>query len=157
MTVQTRSINHYFSRLRLLSNWSIYTIPINTLRFQLNSYQMKMVYIAEKEELQELIRESIRQEIETFLKGINQKTIPERLSLVEAAQYLGVSKSTMYRFTHTKKIPYYKFGRSVFFYTKEIDDYLREYSIRHKSHNEIEREAIEYLSKAAQRRIGRLR
>lgn len=48
-----------------------------------------MVYIAEKEELQALIKESIHEEIESFLKGLNQKTIPERLSLVEAAQYLG--------------------------------------------------------------------
>jgi len=118
---------------------------------------MKIVYIAEKEELQELIKESIHEEIETFLKGLNQKTIPERLSLVEAAQYLGVSKSSMYKFTHTKKIPYYKFGRSVFFYTKEIDDWLRENSIRHKSHDEIEKEAIEYLSKAAGKKINRLR
>jgi excisionase family DNA binding protein len=116
---------------------------------------MKIVYIAEKEELQELIKESIHDEIETFLKGLNQKTIPERLSLPEAAQYLGVSKSTMYQFTHTRKIPYYKFGRSVYFYTKEIDDWLKENSFRHKSHNEIEKEAIEYISKAAGRKINR--
>lgn len=117
---------------------------------------MKIVYIAEKEELQELIKESIHEEIEAFLKGLNQKTIPERLSLPEAAQYVGVSKSTMYQYTHVRKIPYYKFGRSIFFYTKEIDDCLKENSIRHKSHNEIEREAIEYLSKAAGKKINRL-
>ena len=118
---------------------------------------MKIVYIAEKEELQKLIKESIHEEIETFLKGLNQKTIPERLSLPEAAQYLGVSKSAMYKFTHTKKIPYYKFGRSVYFNTKEIDAWLMENSVRHKSRNEIEREAIDYLSKAARKKINRLR
>lgn len=106
---------------------------------------MKIVYIAEKEELQELVKECIHEEIEIFLKGLNQKIIPERLSLLEAAEYLRVSKSTMYKFTHTRRIPYYKFGRSVFFYTKELDDWLKENSLRHKSHNEIEREAIEYL------------
>jgi len=118
---------------------------------------MKIVYIAEKEELQELIKESIHEEIETFLKGLKQKTIPERLSLVEAAHYLGVSKSTMYQYTHARKIPYYKFGRSIFFYTKDIDSCLKENSIRHKSHNEIEREAIEYLSKAAGKKLNRQR
>lgn len=113
---------------------------------------MKIVYIAEKEELQELVKECIHEEIETFLKGLNQKTIPERLSLVEAAQYLGVSKSTMYQYTHARKIPYYKFGRSIFFYTKEIDDCLMENSIRYKSHKGIEQEAIDYLSKAAKKK-----
>jgi hypothetical protein len=37
---------------------------------------MKIVYIAEKEDLQELIKESIYDEIHFFLKGLNQKTIP---------------------------------------------------------------------------------
>jgi excisionase family DNA binding protein len=116
---------------------------------------MKIVYIAEKEELQELIKESIHQEIENFLKGLNTKTIPERLNLIEAAQYLGITKSTMYKFTHTRKIPYYKFGKYVFFKTKEIDDWLIENSVRHKSKDEIEREAIEYLSKAAGKKVNR--
>ena len=47
---------------------------------------MKIVYIAEKEELEELIRESVRQEIGAFLKSMNQKTTPDRLTLSEAAQ-----------------------------------------------------------------------
>ena len=44
------------------------------------------------EELQALIKESIHEEIESILKGFNQKPIPERLSLSEAAQYLGITK-----------------------------------------------------------------
>jgi hypothetical protein len=32
---------------------------------------MKIVYIAEKKELQALIKESFREEIDTFLKGLN--------------------------------------------------------------------------------------
>jgi len=55
------------------------------------------VYIAEEEELQALIKESIHEEIEAFLKGLNTKTISEKLSLIEAAQYLGVSKSAIYK------------------------------------------------------------
>src|SRR5450759_5440911 len=94
---------------------------------------MKIVYIAEKEELQELIKESIHEEIEAFLKGLNQKTIPERLSLVEAAQYLGVSKSYMYKVTHTRLIPFNKFGKRIFFYTQELDDWLKNNAPRYKS------------------------
>ena len=99
---------------------------LSTLLFISNIYLMKIVYIAEKEELQALIKESIHEEIEAFLKGLNQKTIPERLSLVEAALYLGVSKSTLYKFTHTRKIPYYKFGRAALFITKELDEWIKQ-------------------------------
>jgi len=116
---------------------------------------MKIVYIAEKEELQALIKESIHEEIEAFLKGLNQKTIPERLSLVEAAQYLGVSKSYMYKVTHTRLIPFYKFGKRVFFYTKELDNWLMENSPRYKSKGEIENEASEYLSNVARKKLNR--
>jgi excisionase family DNA binding protein len=72
-------------------------------------------------------------EIESILKGLNQKTIPERLSLVEAAQYLGVSKSYMYKLTHTRAIPFNKFGKRVIFYTKELDEWIKQNAIRVKT------------------------
>lgn len=108
---------------------------------------MKIVYIAEKEELQALIKESIHEEIEAFLKGLNQKTIPERMNLVEASQYLGISKSGMYKYTHERRIPYHKMGKRVFFYTKDIDEWLKEQSSRIKSRVEIEKEANAYIIK----------
>jgi excisionase family DNA binding protein len=116
---------------------------------------MKIVYIGEKEELQSLIKDSIHDEIEAFLKGLNHKTIPERLSLVEAAQYLGVSKSYMYKITHTRMIPFNKFGKRVFFYTKELDDWLKENSPHYKSRGEISREADEYLMNPARKKLNR--
>lgn len=116
---------------------------------------MKIVYIAEKEELQSLIKESIHEEIETFLKGLNQKTIHERMNLVETAQYLGVSKSAMYKFTMNRKIPFNKFGRRIFFYTKDIDNWLKENAPYYKSKDEISNEATEYLSYAAKKKLNR--
>jgi excisionase family DNA binding protein len=116
---------------------------------------MKIVYIAEKEELQELIKEAIHDEIETFLKGLNQKTIPERLSLVEAAQFLGVSKSTMYKHTFSKTIPFNKFGNRIFFYTQELDNWLKENAYRVKTKEEISRETDEFLSATAKRKLNR--
>ena len=48
---------------------------------------MKIVYIAEEEELKALIKGCIHEEIESILNGLNQqKTVPERLNLVEAAE-----------------------------------------------------------------------
>lgn len=112
---------------------------------------MKIVYIAEKEELQALIKESIHEEIQSFLKGLNQKTIPERMNLTEAAQYLGMTKSGMYKFTHERRIPYHKLGKRVFFYTKDIDEWLKEQSPRIKSRQELEREAASYIMKSKRR------
>jgi excisionase family DNA binding protein len=116
---------------------------------------MKTLYVAEKEELQQLIKECIHEEIQVILQSINQKTLPERLSLVEAAQYLGVSKSTMYGYTCARKIPYYKFGKRVYFYTKELEECIRNSSLRHKSSVEIANEASEYLSNAARKKLSR--
>jgi len=118
---------------------------------------MKIVYIAEKEELQALIKESVREEVESILKELSQKPLPERLSLAEAAQYLGITKSTMYGYTCARKVPYYKFGRRIFFYTKELEEWLRNTSNRHKSREEIEREASEYLSGVARKKLNRRR
>ena len=114
-----------------------------------------MVYQAGKPSKMYIIKESIHEEIETFLKGLNQKTIPERLSLIEAAQYLGVSKSTMYGYTCARKIPFYKFGRRVYFYTKELEDCIRNSSLRHKSRGEIEKEASEYIMFGARKKLNR--
>lgn len=67
---------------------------------------MKIVYIAEKEELEELIRESVRQEMEVLIKNMNQKPGPERLTLTEAAQFLGSKKPTMYGLNSARKNPF---------------------------------------------------
>ncbi len=110
---------------------------------------MKIVYIAEKEELEELIRESVRKEMEVLIKNMNQKTVPERLTLVEAAQYLGIKKPTMYGLTSARKIPFYKFGRGIFFYRKELDDWLSSNSHKFRTMDDL---ASEHLAKMAQRK-----
>jgi excisionase family DNA binding protein len=56
--------------------------------------------------------------MEVLIKNMNQKAVPERLTLSEAAQYLGIKKPTMYGLTSARKIPFYKFGRSIFFYRR---------------------------------------
>jgi excisionase family DNA binding protein len=118
---------------------------------------MKIVYIAIKEELQSIIKESIHEEIETILKRLDQKTIPERMNLADTAQYLGVSKSSMYKLTMTRKIPFNKFGRRIFFYTKDIDNWLKDNAPHYKSRDEIANEAAEYMSKVAKKKLDRRR
>lgn len=110
---------------------------------------MKIVYIAEKEELQELVRESIHWEIETFLKSVNQEKTPERLSLVDAARYMGIKRSTMYKLTSSRKIPFYKFGKGIIFEKKELDDWMTSQSHHYRTMEDL---ATEHLAKMAQRK-----
>lgn len=48
------------------------------------------------------------------------------LTLEEAALYIGISKSSMYKLTHGKEIPYTRpTGRKVFFDRNDLDTWLR--------------------------------
>jgi len=110
---------------------------------------MKIVYIAEKEELEELVRESVRQEIESLIKNLNQKTTPDRLTLVEAAQYLDIKKPMMYKLTSARKIPFYKLGKRIFFYKMELDEWIGNTSHHYRTMDDL---ASEQLAKMAQRK-----
>ena len=47
------------------------------------------------------------------------------LNLKEVVEYTGIKKSTIYHYTHTKKIPHSKpTGRAVFFDREKIDRWL---------------------------------
>jgi len=110
---------------------------------------MKIAYIAEKEELEELVRGSVRQELGALIKSMSQKTIPDRLTLSEAAQHIEIKRSTMYKLTSARKIPFYKLGRGIFFYKKELDDWLGNNSHRYRTMDDL---ASEHLAKMAQRK-----
>ncbi|PIP95046.1 MAG: excisionase [Bdellovibrio sp. CG12_big_fil_rev_8_21_14_0_65_39_13] len=47
------------------------------------------------------------------------------LSVQEIAQYLGISKETIYRWLDSKKIPAHKIGRQWKFKTHEVDQWVK--------------------------------
>ncbi len=66
------------------------------------------------------------------------------LTTVEAAHYLGVKPSYLYKMMMRRAIPYYKPGGKLCFFSREdLDAWLT--SIRIKSQNEIESEAARYI------------
>jgi len=66
------------------------------------------------------------------------------LNFKEAARYLDVSRSHLYKLTYTKQIPHYKpRGKQVFFERKELDQWLLQN--RQKTKAEIEQAAIDYV------------
>ncbi len=66
------------------------------------------------------------------------------LTTTEAAYYLGVKPSYLYKMMMQRAIPYYKPGGKLCFFSREdLDAWLT--SIRIKSQSEIESEAARYI------------
>jgi excisionase family DNA binding protein len=61
------------------------------------------------------------------------------LTLVEAAEFLGLSVSYMYKLTHWNKLPYYKpSGKLLYFKRQELEEWM----LQNKSTSQAEIEAI---------------
>jgi excisionase family DNA binding protein len=74
----------------------------------------------------------------------------ETLNLKEAAKYLNVSCSHLYKLTYSKQIPHYKpRGKQVFFERKELDRWLLQN--RQTTKAEMEQAAIDYVVKGGKR------
>ena len=76
--------------------------------------------------------------IEKLLRG--NKSV---LSLEEACQYTGISRSYLYKLTSTRKIPFSKpRGKMIYFCREKLDQWLL--SNERKSEKEIKAQAIDY-------------
>ncbi len=86
-------------------------------------------------------------EIENLFKQKNGITISteEILNLEKAAVYVGISKSTIYKYTSTKEIPHFKRGKRLFFKKVELDEWLTKNKV--SSRDEIDKLATEYILK----------
>lgn len=70
----------------------------------------------------------------------------EVLTSDEAARYMGVSKSYLYKLTMNQQIPHYKpMGKMCYFNRQELEQWLQ--SNRVSTANEIEQRAVNYLVK----------
>lgn len=70
----------------------------------------------------------------------------EVLASDEAARYMGVSKSYLYKLTMNQQIPHYKpMGKMCYFNRQELEQWLQ--SNRVSTANEIEQRAVNYLVK----------
>ena len=78
--------------------------------------------------------------IENLLKG----QIEKPLTIDEAAVYLDVAKSTLYKLTSAKKIPHYKSrGKRVYFAKGELNTWLCRNPV--KTTGQIEQQADDYI------------
>ena len=67
------------------------------------------------------------------------------MDVKDLSAYLKISASTIYKFTSTRSIPYYKNGKRLFFKREEINDWI--FTTKINSNYEIEKEANEYIRK----------
>lgn len=67
------------------------------------------------------------------------------LNLFEAAEYLSISKSYLYKLTSRKQIPYYKpNGKLIYFSKAELDKWILRN--RHRTTDELETEAQNFIN-----------
>ena len=88
------------------------------------------------------------QEIKNLLKEV-QGSPKEVLTSDEAAAYLGISKSALYKLTMGRKIPFYKSAKLCYFDRQEIIDWMK--SNRVATQEELAAKAREIVKKGGKR------
>lgn len=79
---------------------------------------------------------------------MNAPTYQKPLNVEEAADFLDLSKSHLYKLTSKGEIPHYKpTGKRLYFLIEDLLDYLK--SGRVKTTDEIEAEASRYIAEKA--------
>lgn len=97
--------------------------------------------------MQDIIIEKLTA-IENLLKGQTEKP----LTFDEAARYLDVSKSHLYKLTSANKIPHYKpQGKRIYFAKCELDTWLLRNPV--KTTADLEQEADDYLVSGGKRGV----
>lgn len=86
--------------------------------------------------------------IENLLKAVMKKdngtiVVTEVFNLNQAAEYVSLSKSAIYKKTSERNIPHFKQGKKLYFKRSELDDWLTGMKVSTKA--EIEKEAIDYI------------
>ena len=69
------------------------------------------------------------------------------LSLVEACEYLNVSKSHLYKLTHKNKLTFFKPGKKIYFLKSDLNNYL----LRNKrvGEQELKQKSIDYVTQGS--------
>ena len=93
---------------------------------------------------------NIQNEIEQIKKFIKEQNIlrKEVLTLEETALYLGQSKSSIYKLTSKREIPFYSPGGKIKYFRKpELDNWI--FSSKVSTNEEFESEVGDYLSRTS--------
>jgi excisionase family DNA binding protein len=75
------------------------------------------------------------------LKALTLKQNKPFLNILEASEYLKLSRYTLYRYCSLNLIPFYKLKSTTYFKIEELDAWVLDKNHKHKSNSEIESEA----------------
>ncbi|MEO7991908.1 MAG: helix-turn-helix domain-containing protein [Chryseolinea sp.] len=84
----------------------------------------------------------LREALTEILREVKHKAeanIPDILNVSEAAAFLKLQISTLYEKTATRLIPHFKKGNRLYFYRKDLEDWLREGRV--KTQRELQSDA----------------
>src|ERR1700756_237542 len=88
--------------------------------------------------------------IESLLKELKGQTVKadsiafEIMNINQTAEYIGIAKSTMYKFTSCRMIPHFKQGKKIYFKKSELDEWITKNKVMKRE--EIEIKAATYVS-----------
>ncbi len=79
-------------------------------------------------------------------------SVPETglFTVEQAAAFLCLTKSTVYKMTADRTIPHFKVSRRVYFKPPDLEEWVSKHKV--KTVQEIEQEAVNYLSKRYRRK-----
>lgn len=103
-----------------------------------------------EKEVGELKRQiaSLQRRLETVENVLD--SAKETLTLEEAARFMGIAKSSLYKMTHEQTIPYYKpNGKMVYFEKAVLTEWIRQNRVM--SQSEIDAAATKYLNQLSHR------
>jgi len=89
--------------------------------------------------------ESIEKQLKNLRDNQHSTFRPQIMTIEQVANYLSLSKTTIYGYTFRNTIPYAKRGKRLYFEKSAIDEWLFENS--RKTTNDLERIASEYIHK----------
>lgn len=85
--------------------------------------------------------------IEKLLKEKQTCVAPDTetiLNMDQAAEFIGISKATLYGYTSSSKVPHYRNGKFICFKRSELQDWITRFRV--KTTEEIEQEAATYIA-----------
>jgi len=56
-------------------------------------------------------------------------SVKKWMGVKETAEYLGVEPSTIYHYTHNRKIPFYRLGGKLRFKVKDLDEFIEKHRV----------------------------
>lgn len=97
--------------------------------------------------IEDLLKKMIKDDNRTAV--LLNPTVPDVLNLNQAAEYISLTKSAIYKKTSDRTIPHFKQGKKLYFKHSELNEWLTKQRIATK--DEIEKAATDYLVRKVRR------